>query len=102
MSLVAHRFVRVEFQILSVFILHLQLPLENNNKCPKFDRPKLMCYQGYFTIAAIKAETDPPPGADDRAATSWTNSLTEHEIKGPSELGKQYSMIRSLKNGQII
>ena len=52
-----------------------------------------------FTIAAIKAETDPPPGADDRAATSWTNSLTEHEIKGPSELGKQYSIIRSLKNG---
>ena len=48
------------------------------------------------TIAATKAETEPPPGAADRAATLATNSLTVDLIKGPSVLGSVYSMIRSL------
>ena len=48
------------------------------------------------TIAATKAETEPPPGAEVRAATLATNSLTVDLIKGPSVLGRVYSMIRSL------
>ena len=38
-----------------------------------------------------------PPGAEVRAATLDTNSFTVDLIRGPSELGSVYSMIRSLK-----
>ena len=49
------------------------------------------------TKAATRADTEPPPGAEVRAATLITNPLTVVVIKGPSVLGRQYSMIRSLK-----
>ena len=49
------------------------------------------------TRAASKAETDPPPGAEDRAPTLRTNWSTLSLAKGPTALTfKRYSMILSL------
>ena len=53
------------------------------------------------TKAATKAETEPPPGAEVRAATLITNSLTVDVIKGPSVLGRVYSIILSLKKLRV-
>ena len=49
-----------------------------------------------ITIDAITADTEPPPGAELRAATSLIKPLRVLLIKGPSLLGKQYSIILSL------
>ena len=50
------------------------------------------------TKAASKAETEPPPGADDRSPTLSTKSLTVFWIKRlEEEDGRQYSIILSLE-----
>jgi hypothetical protein len=55
----------------------------------------------FHTKAPRRAETEPPPGAGDLAATFITNSLTVCVARAPSDEGKQYSMIRSLRKSKI-
>ena len=52
---------------------------------------------GIVTSEARRAATDPPPGAEERAATLWTNWSTLSLANGPNALTfKRYSMILSL------
>ncbi len=48
------------------------------------------------TKAAIRADTEPPPGAEVLAPTFRMKSLTLELAKGPSLDGRQYSIMRSL------
>ena len=55
------------------------------------------------TKAANKAETEPPPGADDRSPTLSTKSFTVFWIKRFKEDdGRQYSIILSLKANIVL
>lgn len=44
----------------------------------------MMGWQVLVTMAAIAAETEPPPGAGVRAPTLWTNWRKERDASGPS------------------
>ena len=59
MSLVAHRFGRVEFRIF-VVVFYRQAQLKNQNKYSKFDTSKSMSYQGQKTNPAGKVGPKSP------------------------------------------